>query len=218
MNHKHFSTKRVRQIAGSLLLLMALVPQSIQTVYAQSVTAAQASADIPCDQTPFGRLLDFGQENEVFMGFRNVDAPSPGSLGSDWFDQDKTTGQLREQQLTLDTNNARNNIATLAGTTADRDGDGKAEFVQAFTDANGLVFGCSRSEKQQVGAGGGRQSGQRQVRRHCTHLCARRRSGHPDRLSRITNPAILPMTASPRPKGSRNALPLALAWSMMIYR
>src|SRR5690349_5630867 len=131
MNHQSLLPKRTWLFVGVALLLTLLLHAPIQVAQAQAITATQAAADIPCDQTPFGRVLNFGQENEIFMGFRNADSPNPGSLSSFRFDQSKTNGQLLQQQLTVDTSNARNNITKLAGTTADLDGDGKAEFIQA---------------------------------------------------------------------------------------
>jgi hypothetical protein len=107
------------------------------TTLTQAATAVQTSTDIPCDTTPFGRVLALGKENEIFLGFNKVDEPFPNTLGSYRFDWDPATDHLQEQDPALDTNIGASPIASWSATAADLDGDGKAEFVQGFTDANG---------------------------------------------------------------------------------
>src|SRR5262249_19519848 len=53
------------------------------------------------------------------------------------FDWNPTLGLLLPKGVSLGTNIAASPVASWAATAADLDGDGTAEFVQGFTDANG---------------------------------------------------------------------------------
>src|SRR6266487_1424259 len=136
MNSKLFALKRARRVIGMLVLVGLLSPLSPNAAV-QGATPAQAGTAIPCDSSPFGHVLALGKENEVFLGFNKVDQPFPNTLGSYRFDWNPVTGHLEEQDPALDTNIGASPIASWATTAADLDGDGKAEFVQGFTDANG---------------------------------------------------------------------------------
>src|SRR5262245_13197397 len=127
-------TKFCRRVFGMLALVALLSPLAPRDA---ALAGTPASTNNLCDTSPFGHVLVLGNENEVFMGFKNADVPNPGSLGSYRFDLNPSTGYLHERALVLDADGGRNNISAWVSTTADLDGDGKAEFVQGFTDANG---------------------------------------------------------------------------------
>lgn len=124
-------TQCSRLLGTTVLVLAALLTQFTPAVW------AQAGTDLPCSQTPFGHTLAIGQENEIFVGLRSADNTDPGRLTADQFDPDPTTGQLKDQALVPDILNEPTNVSAVAGVTADLDGDGKVEFVQGYTSANG---------------------------------------------------------------------------------
>jgi hypothetical protein len=135
--------KQARHILAALLILGALLSASTRSVPAQAAmptqaaTAAPTGTDIDCKTTPFGRVLALGKENEVFLGYNHIDQPFPNTPGSYLFDWNSTAGLLRTRGVALGTGIAAGPVASLAATAADLDGDGKAEFLQGFTDANG---------------------------------------------------------------------------------
>jgi hypothetical protein len=135
--------KSTRRILIALLMLLALCSASTQNTAVQAITLAQAASapqagtDIPCNTTPFGRVLALGKENEIFLGYNQVDLPFPNTPGSYRFDWNPTIGQLQTKGVALGINIGASPIAAWAATAADLDGDGRAEFVQGFTDANG---------------------------------------------------------------------------------
>src|SRR5581483_432195 len=131
--------RRLPQLCAALLfmILLAASPASSSAMPAIApLTPARQAAggfDIPCAQTPFGRVLRLNQANQVLLGYTNADAPYTGRLGSYRFALNASK-QLAEQFI-ADPTTAPPGIAALAGTAADLAGDGKQSFVQAFSDA-----------------------------------------------------------------------------------
>jgi hypothetical protein len=130
---------RLPQLCAALLFMVLLAASptssSATPAIAPLTPALQAAGgfDIPCAQTPVGRVLRLNQANQVFLGYTSADAPYAGRLGSYRFALNASS-QLAEQFI-ADPTTAPPSIAALAGTTADLAGDGKQSFVQAFSDA-----------------------------------------------------------------------------------
>src|SRR5690242_4365436 len=80
--------RRLLQLCATLLFigLLAATPASSSAhsfiAPADSVAQALGGTDIPCAQTPFGRVLRLNQANQVFLGYTTADAPYIGRLGS----------------------------------------------------------------------------------------------------------------------------------------
>lgn len=130
-------------VSGLLAVMAALSPDDL---YAQAgfdppesgpAALAAPQRDLPCSASPFGSVIELGKEREIFLGFRDNDLQQAGAMGAYRFDIVPETRFLQEQNLVINGANGRNQISHWAGVATDLDGDGQAEFVQAFTDANG---------------------------------------------------------------------------------
>jgi len=123
------------------LLVMALLGLTAVPVTAQGSPRATglvpASTPIPCSESPFGGVMELGREREIFLGFRDTESATGESLGAYRFDLEEASGRILEQELFTDSAGSRSSVSWLAGVAADLDGDGRAEFVQGFTDAGG---------------------------------------------------------------------------------
>ena len=118
------------------LLLLGLLAATPTVAPAARAAAPSEGYDIPCDASPFGHVLNLGQKNEVFLGLKHMASDFPGSLYAYRLGTSADNGPLMTQYISDPTVEAAN-ITALAGTAADLDGDGKAEFVQGYTDASG---------------------------------------------------------------------------------
>jgi hypothetical protein len=140
---------RRRRLASALLgfalaatLLPAAAPQPVAAQQGDVAPAqgggavpAQANRAIPCSNSPFGPALEIGREQELFVGFGIADGNIPGRVGGYRFDYDPDANLIREQDLIDDPNPDRAPITGRASTVADLNGDGRTEFVQAFSDS-----------------------------------------------------------------------------------
>ncbi len=126
--HRHRSrlSSTLLVFALALTLLPAMPPRP---------AAAQGSTPIACSDSPFGAALELGREQEFFLGFTTVDTGTSGSLGGYRFDHDPVDDLIREQDLINDISANRDQISARASAAADLNGDGRSEFVQAFSDA-----------------------------------------------------------------------------------
>jgi hypothetical protein len=112
--------------------LAALVSLPIGVAPTQPVSA---STQVCSPNSPFGKVLRLGRENEIFINavdtFAGPRVPSIMRL-----DVTTDTLLLAERGFVADTGNNRDNISPLvAATTADLNGDGAEEVIQSFTDA-----------------------------------------------------------------------------------
>jgi hypothetical protein len=131
----HLFTHRLLHLCAALLLVGLLATTPAATPTTRAAVQAPSGSAIPCDQTPFGHVLRLNQKNEVFLGINSADAVDPGHLYAYRLGVD-ATDRLAEQYIS-DPTTEPTHISALAGTTADLDNDGKDEFIQGFTDANG---------------------------------------------------------------------------------
>lgn len=132
----HRPARLVSALLG-LGLATTLLPATLpRPAVAQQSGAAptQTSGAIPCSQSPFGAALELGREQELFLGFAVADNTIGGRVGGYRFDYDPSGDLIREQALIDDPNPNRAPITGRASTVADLNGDGRGEFVQAFSD------------------------------------------------------------------------------------
>lgn len=140
--HTHFLYHWRRPLAALLICAFCLVtlcpwPVSAQDAQpGQDIQPAQAAANIPCNDTPFGRMLELGRETEVMTSFVDPSGVSPAQLNWSISDRNANTGNLNALAF-ADLGVSPAPISALGATAADLDGNGKAEFVQSFTAANG---------------------------------------------------------------------------------
>ena len=143
--------RRTSVVLTSLIFMLMIAMMSMLTpafVYAAPPAQEEsgdvtASAVIPCNESPFGGVVELGKEREIFVGYVDEDV-ADGSLGAYRFDLTEA-GQIYEQTQVTDSTEFRNDISWPAATSADLNGDGKTEFVQAFTDEAGHYHIVSHS-------------------------------------------------------------------------
>jgi hypothetical protein len=98
-------------------------------------------AAIDCTTSPFGNTLVLGGEKEVFVGYRGGSAPNSGWLAYSRLDIN-AGGQLQHQDTWLGGNisSTLTNVSMVSGAATDLNADGKAEFVQTFSDGSGSSY------------------------------------------------------------------------------
>jgi len=108
--------------------LQPLPPTSVP----QPPVALQQNPDV-CTNSPFGTVLDIANEHEVFIGFEDgAGGATDGRLRYDRLDVAPGANFSRQAEYTAGTGN----ITTLQATGADLDGDGRSEYLQAYTFAD----------------------------------------------------------------------------------
>jgi hypothetical protein len=102
--------------------------------------AIQPQAAIPCDSSPFGRVLTIGAEREIYAGYLGgFGAPQAGRLLYDRVDLSGLAALARSFASTAADPALQGVAAPAAGVAADVNGDGTVEFVQVFNDSAGLL-------------------------------------------------------------------------------
>jgi hypothetical protein len=98
-------------------------------------------AVIDCTTSPFGNTLVLGAEKEIFVGYRGGSAPNTGWLAYSRLDVNPA-GQLQHQDTWLGGNisSTLTNVSMVSGAATDLNADGKAEFVQTFSDGGGASY------------------------------------------------------------------------------
>lgn len=111
---------------------------------AEQPRAAAASilpqAAIPCDSSPFGRVLTIGADREIYAGYRGAfGTPQADQVLFDRVDLSGPSALARSFASTAADPALRGVTAPAAGTAADVNGDGTVEFVQVFNDSAGQL-------------------------------------------------------------------------------
>jgi hypothetical protein len=98
---------------------------------------ALPQAAIPCDSSPFGRVLVIGGEREIFASYRG--AAGSAQANRVLFDRLDLSGAALSRSFASTAAEAalQGVTAPAAATVADVDGDGAMELVQVFNDAAG---------------------------------------------------------------------------------
>lgn len=97
-------------------------------------------AAIPCDSSPFGRVLVIGAEREIFASYRGaVGSPQANRVLYDRLDLSDPTTLARSFAATAGDPALQNVAAPTAATVADVNGDGAIELVQVFNDSTGQL-------------------------------------------------------------------------------
>lgn len=99
-------------------------------------------AAIDCTTSPFGNTLVLGGEKEIFVGYRGGSAPNAGWLAYSRLDIITATGQLQHQDTWLggSISSTLTNVSMVSGAATDLNADGKAEFVQTFSDGGSASY------------------------------------------------------------------------------
>lgn len=97
-------------------------------------------ASIPCDSSPFGRVLVIGGEREIFASYRGAaGSPQAGRVLFDRLDLSDPATLARSFASAGGDAPLQNVAAPAAATVADVNGDGAHELVQVFNDSTGTL-------------------------------------------------------------------------------
>lgn len=107
-----------------------------EAVSRPEVSTAQQQGNIPCDASPFGRVLTIGAEREIFAGFFGAyNTPQANRALFDRIDLAGPATLTRSFAATGAETQLQKLPAPAAITTADVDGDGALELVQVFNNS-----------------------------------------------------------------------------------
>ncbi|WP_129670275.1 hypothetical protein [Candidatus Chloroploca sp. Khr17] len=145
-------------LIGFFATLLAVPPAAAQMEYDDDPWAlppALAQEPLDCTNSPFGRAIILGSEQEIFVGMRGAGAGRQGWVLHDQFDLNPDgTALIRDGSwpATDETPNANaQNVSALASTTGKfRFESDRTQLVQVYTGADGTVRWLVHEEGQPV--------------------------------------------------------------------
>lgn len=105
-----------------------------------ATASAELQAAIPCDNSPFGRVLTIGGDREIYASYLGAfGTPQANRVLYDRVDLSGPDTLARSFASTASDPALQNVTAPAAGTAADVNGDGAVEFVQVFNNSSGQL-------------------------------------------------------------------------------